>query len=162
MTIELTEAQRQALQADHGSPVDVVDPVTRERYVLLAREVFERVQSIMQPRTSGQSAQPLPERINENPVPEMLSVSASIRQSQESFWRNLPELLKDRRNKGLWVCYHRDERIGIGNYEELIRECVRRGLPENEYDIEVIEPHASPPWEPEEIEAGGHELDSVD
>ena len=27
--IELTDAQRQALQADPGKPVDVVDPATR-------------------------------------------------------------------------------------------------------------------------------------
>jgi len=157
MTIELTEAQRQALQADHGSPVDVVDPATREHYVLLAREQYERVQPFLNSRALGESG-----RLHREPGNEIPAVSPSIRQSQESFWRDLPELLTDERNKGLWVCYHRDERIGIGSYEHLIRECVRRGLSENEYDIEVIEPHASPPWEIEEIEAGGHELDSVD
>ncbi len=89
-------------------------------------------------------------------------VNVNVLWSQKSFWRDLPELLKDKRNQGQWVCYHGDERIGIGGYEQLIRECVRRGLSEHEYDMEMIEPHASPPWEPKEIEAGGHETGKVD
>ena len=153
MTIELTDSQRQALRADRARPVDVVDPVTRERYVLLAREEYERVQSFLGPRAMNQSVQLPGGPVDNNPVDDMVAVPASIRRSQESFWRNLPELLKDPRNKGLWVCYHREERIGIGSYEQLVRECVRRGLAENQYNLEVIEPHASPPWEIEEIEA---------
>ncbi len=173
MTIELTDAQRQALRADHRSPVEVVDPATRERYVLVPREQFEsislRAREIWcrRGRPHGtfledwleaerqiqlEIAQPV-----ENAAPAK-GVSPDILLSQKSFWRDLPELSKDQRNKGLWVCYHRDERIGIGSYEQLIRECVRRGLSENEYDLEVIEPHASPPWEPEEIEAEWKEV----
>src|SRR5712692_9368136 len=112
MTIELTEAQRQALQGDRGSPVDVVDPATKEHYVLLARAVFERVQSFLNSTAMGESERLSRERGDEVPV-----VSASIRRSQESFWRELPELLKDPQKQGQWVCYHRDERIGIGSYE---------------------------------------------
>ena len=47
--IELTDAQRQALQAEQGKPVDVVDPATRRRYVLLAHEQYERVRALLEP-----------------------------------------------------------------------------------------------------------------
>ena len=47
--IELTDAQRQALQAEQGKPVDVVDPATRRHYVLLAREQYERVRTLLEP-----------------------------------------------------------------------------------------------------------------
>jgi hypothetical protein len=39
-TIELTNEQRHVLLGGPGSPVGVVDPATRQRYVLLAREQF--------------------------------------------------------------------------------------------------------------------------
>ena len=93
---------------------------------------------------------------------EAFEIPPGIRRSQEAFWRDLPELLKTRKNRGKWVCYRGDERIGIASTQvELIRECLRRGLHDDEYDLDVIEPHAIPPWEPEEIEAGGHEVDDV-
>jgi hypothetical protein len=40
----------------------------------------------------------------------------------------------------------------------LIRECLRRGLKDDEFDLDVIEPHAVPPWESEILEPGGHEV----
>jgi hypothetical protein len=46
--IELTDAQRQALQAERGKPVAVVDPATQQRFVLLAREQYERVRSLLE------------------------------------------------------------------------------------------------------------------
>jgi hypothetical protein len=46
--IELTDVQRQALHAERGKPVDVVDPATQQRYVLLAREQYERVRSLLE------------------------------------------------------------------------------------------------------------------
>jgi hypothetical protein len=160
MTIELTDSQRQALQA--GIPVDVIDPATKERYVLMTFEEYERVQNSLDSQAmelNFRAKELVPGGpVKDHPVDGIPALSASIRQSQETFWRDLPELLKNPQNRGQWVSYHREERIGIGSYQELIRECVRRGLSESEYDIEVIEPHARPPWEPEEIEAGGHEV----
>ena len=38
--IELTYEQLQALEAEQGTPVDVVDPATQRRYVLLAHEQY--------------------------------------------------------------------------------------------------------------------------
>jgi hypothetical protein len=46
--IELTDAQRQALQAEPGRPVDVLDPATQQRYVLLAREQYEQVRALLE------------------------------------------------------------------------------------------------------------------
>ena len=34
-----------------------------------------------------------------------------VLRSQQAFWRDLPELLKDERNHGKWVAYH-GERAG--------------------------------------------------
>ena len=77
--------------------------------------------------------------------------------------RELPDLLKNKKNHGKWVAYYGDERIGIAPSDEpLIRECIRRGLRDDEYDLEIIEPHARPPWEPEDIEPGGHEVDDME
>jgi hypothetical protein len=89
-------------------------------------------------------------------------IPPGIRRSQEAFWRDLPQLLAQKKLRGKWVCYHGDERIGIGRYEDLIRECLRRGLRDEEYDLGVIEPHALPPWEPEEIEPLDPEVDAVE
>ncbi len=80
-------------------------------------------------------------------------VAAGILCSQQAFWRNLPELLKKGRNHGRWVCYHGEELVGIARTKtELIRECLRRGLPDDAYFTTIIRPQDLPPWEPEEIE----------
>jgi hypothetical protein len=149
ISIELTDGQGQAIRAEQGRPVAVLDPTTNGRYVLLAEEQFERVRPFLE-QAPGREPGAAP-----------AEVPAVIRRSQQAFWRDLPVLLEDGRHRGRWVCYHGEERIGIGTYEELIQECVRRGLADNEYDLEVIEPQASPPWEAEEIEGGGHEVNGV-
>jgi hypothetical protein len=70
-----------------------------------------------------------------------------FRRSQEAFWRELPMLLKGRRTRGRWVAYHGDERIGLApDSQALLRECLRRGLRENDYYLDVIEPMNEPPW----------------
>ena len=55
--IELTNEQRRVLQTGPSQPVDVVDPATRQRYVLLAREQYERVRSVVE-GSSGQAPPP--------------------------------------------------------------------------------------------------------
>jgi hypothetical protein len=143
-TIELTHAQRQALEAEQGKPVEVVDPATQRRYVLLAREQYERVQALLEP----QPMQEGPEEASDIPP--------GILRSQQAFWRDLPQLLKNKRNVDKWVCYHGDERIGIAASDEpLIRECLRRGLPNDQYDLLIIRPRTFPPWEVEEVEPLG-------
>lgn len=87
------------------------------------------------------------------PTAPCFEVAPGILRSQQAFWRDLPELLKNKSNHGKWVCYHGDEQVGIARTKrELIQECLRRGFKDDEYDFEVIEPRDSPPWEPEEVE----------
>jgi len=75
----------------------------------------------------------------------------------------LPHLLSQRKLRGEWVCYHGGERIGIGSYEELIRECCRRGISDDASYVGRIRPQELPPWEPEDVEPLGphHREDNI-
>lgn len=138
--IELTDAQRQALQAEPGKPVEVVDPATRRRYVLLEREQYDRVRPWL-----DQADGPEPE----DPT---AGIPPGILRSQQAFWRDLPELLRDRRNRGRWAAYHLDERIGVAaDGTKLIREIRRRGLSQDDYYIDRVEAQDQAPWEPIEV-----------
>jgi hypothetical protein len=144
--IELTDEQRRAIAGETGKPVGVVNPDTQQRYVLIAHEQYERVRSYLEQRGAAESLAP--------PVP----IPSGILQSQQAFWRDLPELLREKRLHRKWIAYHGIERVGIaGTERELIRECLRRGYHDDEYFTAIIVPRQQPPWEPEEIEAGGHE-----
>jgi hypothetical protein len=145
--IELTDEQRRALASEAGKPVGVVNPDTQQRYVLIAQEQYERVRSLLEP--SGAAASPA----------SRSNIPPGILRSQQAFWRDLPELLREKRQHRQWVGYRGDERIGIASTErDLIRECLRRGYRDDEYYTALILPCEQPPWEPEEIEAGGHDL----
>ena len=147
--LELTREQRRHLETERP-PVEVVDPATDRTYVLIAREQYERVRDLL-----AAPAEPAPD-------PESAAdlIPPGILRSQQAFWRDLPDLLKARRTRGKWVCYHGDERVGVARTErELVRECVRRGLPDDEYHTDVIEPRSLAPWEVEEIEPGGRGVD---
>ena len=142
--IELTEAQRQALAGP--GPVRAIDPATRQTYVLVRAEEFERIADLL-PRSS-----------NDEPK---IPIPAGIRRSQEAFWRNLPQLLSNRKHRGWWVAYHHDECIGpFRDGNALLDEIHRRRIPGGEYFYTVITPREQPPWEPEEIEPlGAHHFD---
>src|ERR1700758_1168820 len=115
--IELTDSQRQTLEAQQGKPVDVVDPATQQRYVLLDREQYEHMRTLLgyTPATADETSGRL--------EPMML-------RSQQAFWQDLPELLKRRSKQRPWVAYHGDERVGFGKTRtELYQDCLRRGLP---------------------------------
>jgi hypothetical protein len=146
-TIELTGEQRRLMRSEQGNAVPVVDPDTKQCYVLLVREHYDRIMSLLEKKAEEFAAVPT-------------EVPPGILRSQQAFWRDLPELLKNKKNRGKWVCYHGNERIGIAKKStDLIQQCLRRGLKNDEYDLDIIEPHELPPWEPEEIEMGGHEVD---
>jgi hypothetical protein len=133
--IELTDAQRQALQAEQGKPIDLVDPATQQRYVLLAREQYERVRALLE---QGAGREP-PETASGIP-PQMF-------RSQRAFWRELPALLRDRKNRGQWVAYAGDERIGVGRTSTaLYQRCLHRGLQRGEFYVGRIEEREAPPW----------------
>src|SRR4051812_16924167 len=132
MTI-LTPELKQAIERAGDGLVQLEDPQTRQKYVLLKAEVYERIredlgderrQAAIPPETVEDTAR----RMEEGNIPE------GIRRSQEAFFRDLPELLKQRRLRGKWVAYHRDERVKIGRSQtEVIKECNRRGLETDQY-----------------------------
>jgi hypothetical protein len=132
MTV-LTPEQRQLVEQAGGHPVRIEDPETHQAYVLIRADVYEQVRNVIESRPS-----------REVHIPE------GIRKSQAAFFRELPELLKDRRLRGRYIAYHGDERIGIARDDiPLVRECLRRGLKDDEYDLFVIEPQSQ---EPEELD----------
>jgi len=129
----LTPEQRRLVEEAGDRPVRIEDPEMHQAYVLIRADVYERVRNVLEAR----------------PVLD-LQVPEGILRSQEAFFRDLPELLKDRRLRGKFVAYHGDERIGIARDDvPLIRECLRRGLERHEYDIFVIRPQSP---EPEEVD----------
>ncbi len=149
MKIELTEQQRQVVQEQAGEPVEVIDPATQCAYILLAREQFDRMRSLV-----GSEWEPSHRVAEDAPC-----IPPGILRSQEAFWRDLPHLLSQRKLLGRWVCYHGNERIGIGTHEELIRECRRREILDEAY-LGRIRHRELPPWEPEEVEPlGPHHRD---
>ena len=97
--IELSAEQRQAIA--QGEAVHIIDPLTQDAYVLLRAEEYERL--------AGVSPQP-----EDQPNPE---IRPSMLRSQQAFWKDLPELLKTKRNRGKWAAYHGSERVAIGRTE---------------------------------------------
>ncbi len=68
--------------------------------------------------------------------------------------RDLPELLRTKRNRGRWAAYHLDERIGVdADRMKLVREIRRRGLSQDDYYIDRVEPQDQAPWECIEVES---------
>lgn len=62
-------------------------------------------------------------------------------QSEDAFYRNLPELLKTHCRQ--WVAYHGDECIGFARTQtELHERCLRRGFKEDEF-IVLFADHAA-------------------
>ncbi|MFQ5733490.1 MAG: hypothetical protein ACE5KM_16250 [Planctomycetaceae bacterium] len=48
MTTQLSDEQRSAVQQHGDRPVEVVDPGTQKRYVLIAREQYERLMPLFE------------------------------------------------------------------------------------------------------------------
>lgn len=127
----LTPEQRQLIEQAGDQPVRIEDPETRQAYVIVRAELYERVRYVLEPKPSPEGG-----------IPE------GIRKSQDAFFRDLPALLQDRKLRGKYVAYHGEERIGIAEDDEpLIREIMRRGLRDDEYDLFVIEPQSPDPEE---------------
>lgn len=130
---ELTPEQRQLIEQAGDQPVRIEDPETHQAYVIVRADLYERVRDVLEPKP-----------IREGGIPE------AIRESQEAFFRDLPELLKNPRLRGQYVAYHRDERVKVGQSEtEVIQACCQRGLSDEEYDVFIIEPQSP---EPEEVD----------
>ncbi len=77
MAIELTPEQRQCLEAHPDLPVEVIDPATQRRYVLVAREQFDRLQPAPEPLPERRDTRPtpppsIPQRLEDLPTPPEL------------------------------------------------------------------------------------------
>ena len=63
----------------------------------------------------------------------------------ETFQRDLPELVKERR--GWWVAYHGDRRLALAaDDRELYQRFWSEGVPEDELVVEYIEPRPKEYW----------------
>src|SRR3954447_13064086 len=103
----ITPEQRDEIE--QAGAVRIEDPETHAAYVILKAEVYERMKPLVETR--------------HDEIPE------GIRRSQDAFFHDLPELLKDDSLLGQCVAYSGDERIGIAPSDEpLIREINRRGI----------------------------------
>jgi hypothetical protein len=103
--IELTDAQRQALQGKQARPVDVIDPATKKAYVLLAREEYERVRPLLEggagepppsepppPASGTPESRPLRQRIRDLPLPPEVAVAAERYCKRLGLWRKKSRL----------------------------------------------------------------------
>ncbi len=127
-TITLTPEQVLAVEQADGRTVRVEDPRSRRTYVLV-EETHEP-----EPRGPQNVARPVS---SDDDIPE------GIRRSQDAFFHDLPALLKDESLRGKWIGYRGEERIGIAaSMRDLIEECHRRGLADDQYDLFVIGPRS--------------------
>ncbi len=86
--IGLTPEQRRFVLEAGDQPVRIEDSEMHQAYVLIRADVYERVRGAIEPVSW-----------------EELHVPEGIRKSQEAFFRDLPELLKDRRLRGKYVAW---------------------------------------------------------
>jgi hypothetical protein len=129
--IELKPEQRQAMA--EGQPVRIVDPETHDAYVLFRAADYARLEGA------------LPRPVEEPPT----GIAPGILRSMQAFWRDLPELLKHRRNRGKWAAYHGEERVAIRKSDvDAYQECFRRGLKHDEFYVGWLkeDPEGIPPW----------------
>ncbi len=128
--IELNPEQRQAVA--HGEPVCIIDPSTHDTYILVRADVYARLADVVDPLATKPSSE----------IPPL------VLQSQKAFWRDLPELLKVKRNHKNWAAYHGDQRVAITRSDvEAYQECLRRGLKHEEFYVGRLEadPDGIPP-----------------
>ena len=126
MALELNEQQWRAVQEQAGCPVEVIDPNTRRAYVLIDREQYDRVRSMLPS-----------EPVSARPTELSRAVPPGILRAQEAFWSDLPQLLKQSHLRGQWVCYAGDERIGIARTQAALIQLSAsgRGLRDDEFDL---------------------------
>jgi hypothetical protein len=138
MALELNCEQQKAVDAAGGEPVRVVDPRTRQVFVLVPADRFGSL-----PRIRDEDDLPA-----ESQLPR--EVPPGIQRSKAAFLRDLPSLLRQKKRNGQWVVYHGDKRLRFGKSQaELDQMCVRRGLALTEVFVGLIGPH---PPEPEVVD----------
>ncbi len=86
----------------------------------------------------------------------LAQIEPLILRSQQAFWRDLPQLQKNKSKKRRWAAYHGEERIGLGPTKtQLYQECLRRGLEPGEFYVGSLDRDPTvPPWAFDELEHG--------
>jgi hypothetical protein len=145
--IELTEEQARLVEQQQD-PLRVVNPRTREVFVLIRQEVYARAR---EPLGGGEG-----ESNGDHPLTAMgrlPGMSEGIWLALATLRRDLPELLASRATRGKYVCYRRDKRVAVGrDYRSVMAEVVRLDIPEHEYVVQKVVPGAGS-VEEEEIDA---------
>jgi hypothetical protein len=124
-TIELTDAQRQALHTASGQPLEVVDPATQQRYVLLARAQYERISSQLEqggdaaasglPLAVPSEGKPFRQRLRDLPLPPEVAAEAKQYCKHLGLWgakwrREMEEHMKlQHYYGGTWIAYLRTD-----------------------------------------------------
>jgi hypothetical protein len=140
--LDLSQEQLQALDQHPHTPIEVIDPRTRQVYLLV-------------PAGHSSPGEAAKDRAGQTP----LDLPPEIRRARAAFHRDLPQLLQRANLRGCYAAYTGDERIGIAADDApLIRECSRRGIPDDHYYIGVIE-RLPLVEEDEEIEHGFYEFE---
>ena len=134
MPMILSDDQRKELAGT--PPIRAIDPKTKQEYVLVPAELYERVRPL----------------VAEAAVEELLpEVPPGIQRSKEAFLRDLPDLLVNPKLDRWWAGYHLEQRVGIARTKtELVLEIERRGIRTEEWYVGIIRDHVP---EPEEIES---------
>jgi hypothetical protein len=129
----ITPELRQALASANGEPVRIEDPENHVAYILVNANAYAKMRPVVEPK--------------EFYPPE---VPPGLRLAQETFFRDLPAMLKDRKFVGKWVAYHRDRRISVGRREaDVLAEVMRRRILDEEFCTFIVEPQSP---EPEQVD----------
>src|SRR5262245_45314185 len=135
---DLTESLQKALQK--GEPLRLRDPRSDQIYILVREEVYQRVVPFVC-AVCGSEGPP-----------------AAVVLSRLAFLRELPSLLQSPKYDRWCVAYCGNERIALAPSEqEVIDECLRRGLKRNQYYIGVVAAYDHEP----EIERSLYEFDPI-
>jgi hypothetical protein len=87
-------------------------------------------------------------------------VAPGIMRARKAFLRDLPELLKNPKYDRWSVAYYQEDRIAFSPSEtDVIRECLKRGLKNDEYFIGSIVPYDDEEWE---IDKSLYEFDEIE
>jgi hypothetical protein len=138
--IHITDDHRQALHADNGKPLEVVDPFTQRRYVLLPREQYEHMRSHLPPPLQPASpptpaptpeAKPLRQRIRDLPLPPEVAAVAKRWCKELGYWGKMDLREKEEQLKlqhyygGMWIaCLETEEGLVVVAAAECLSDPV--------------------------------------
>jgi hypothetical protein len=77
-----------------------------------------------------------------------LKISPAIQRSLEAFRAALPELLKAKTERQVWVAFCGDQLVGFGRTKaHLFQVCRERGIARGTFVIRMVEPKTTDEWE---------------